>query len=125
MVELSDNYSFVRLFEQKLCEYTGFSEAVAVDCCTHAIQLSLEALAIEGLACLDRDVVDVPVRTYMSVPMTLANVGWSVKLSRRDWTSSYPVLVSGRPLVFDAAVGFDVGMASSYPDGSFICLSFQ
>lgn len=37
MLEISDNFSFVRAFEKKLCEFTGFDEAIAVDCCTHAI----------------------------------------------------------------------------------------
>lgn len=61
----------------------------------------------------------------MSVPMTLANAGWKVGLRDVDWEISYPVLCSGTPVVYDAAVGFREGMAKFYPAGAFVCLSFQ
>jgi len=44
MQDITNNMQFVRMFERRLAEYTGFGEAVCVDCCTNGILISLEFL---------------------------------------------------------------------------------
>lgn len=39
---VSNNMEFVCMFERSLSEYTGFAEAVCVDCCTNGILIALE-----------------------------------------------------------------------------------
>lgn len=53
----------VNKFENQIAEYFGSRHAVAVDCCTHALELSIRILQIFK--------TQIPKRTYLSVPMTL------------------------------------------------------
>ena len=112
---------FVRIFEGALAEYTGFREAVCVDCCTNGILVSLETLRRMGKISKENDLL-IPCRTYMSVPMTLINNGWKVKLVGRDWICCYAIPPSP---VYDAATDFDRNMAIRYPDDAIVCVSFQ
>lgn len=82
-------------------------------------------MAFAGVANREEDVLTIPDRTYMSVPMTLANAGWNVELRDVEWEKSYPILRSGSPVVYDAAVDFRENMAEFYPSSAFVCLSFQ
>ena len=77
MALLDDNMDFVAIFEEKLAKYTGFKHAVATDCCTNAIAVSLEALCLRGEASRDA-VLKIPACTYMSVPFMLEHYGWRV-----------------------------------------------
>lgn len=121
MSELNDNMDFVDIFEQKLCEYTGFKYAVCVDCCTNGILLSLEALRRFGKIKKETKLI-IPSRTYMSVPMTLINNGWKVRLKDEYWSNKYEI---GNTNVFDAATDLNRLMVRHYPDDAFVCISFQ
>jgi len=112
---------FVRLFESMLAEYAGFKEAVCVDCCTNGILISLETLRRMGKVSEDNE-LSIPYRTYMSVPMTLVNNGWKIRLVDADWKRCYAIPPSP---VYDAATDFDRNMALRYPDDAFVCVSFQ
>ena len=48
MTDIINNMEFVRMFERRLSEYTGFAEAVCVDCCTNGILVALELYRREG-----------------------------------------------------------------------------
>ena len=48
MDDITNNMEFVRMFERHLSEYTGFTEAVCVDCCTNGILVTLELYRREG-----------------------------------------------------------------------------
>ena len=121
MTDVENNMEFVRMFERRLAVYTGFDEAVCVDCCTNGILVSLELLARKGR--LDRSTgLALPARTYMSVPMTLRNNGWKVHFVDMDWTGRYRV---GHTPVFDAATDLDKGMRRLYPFDVMACVSFQ
>jgi len=76
---LDNNMDFVDVFEQKLAEYTKFKHAVATDCCTNAIAVSLEVLLLRGAVSKDT-VLSIPKHTYMSVPFMLEHYGWKVQL---------------------------------------------
>lgn len=119
---VSNNMEFVRMFERALAAYTGFGEAVCVDCCTNGILVSLEFCARNGTVNKASTCLEMPARTYMSVPMTLMNNGWWVSLENIDWRGQYRL---GPTPVYDAATDFDVGMAARYPADSFVCVSFQ
>ena len=48
MDDITNNMEFVRMFERRLSEYTGFTEAVCVDGCTNGILVTLELYRREG-----------------------------------------------------------------------------
>jgi dTDP-4-amino-4,6-dideoxygalactose transaminase len=121
MNNILNNMEFVRIFEYRLSEYTGFKYAVCTDCCTNGILLSLELLY--RLNRINKqNILDIPCHTYMSVPMTLINNGWRIKLIEKKWFGNYQI---GNTIVYDAATDFDENMSSRYPDHSLICVSFQ
>lgn len=110
------------MFERRIAEYTGFKEAVCVDCCTNGILIALEFLRRAGKLDKDEARLDIPARTYMSVPMTLMNNGWRIRFADKDWLGTYKI---GETPVYDAATDFDLKMAERYPYSSLVCISFQ
>lgn len=104
-----------------MAEYTGFKEAVCVDCCTNGILVSLEVLRRMGKINNENELF-IPCRTYMSVPMTLVNNGWKVRLVDKGWRCCYAIPPAP---VYDAATDFDRNMVARYPDDAFVCVSFQ
>lgn len=121
LINISNNFDLVRIFEQKLCEYTGFKYAVCTDCCTNAILISLELLARNNIINKKEIILDIPEQTYMSIPMTLINNNWNIKLKSINWQSHYNIT----PYVVDAAVGFKQNMVHFYNDNQLVCVSFQ
>jgi dTDP-4-amino-4,6-dideoxygalactose transaminase len=108
-------FQVVRDFEEALCEYTGARFAVAVNSCTNAIFLALKwhDRQVRG------NVITIPKRTYISVPMQVIHAGGKVRFSDEEWTGEYPL----RPLkVWDCARRFTSGM---YRSGQFLCVSFH
>ena len=122
MEERTNSMQFVRMFESKLASFTGFNQAVCVDCCTNGILVALELCARNGTVNKGSTRLEMPARTYMSVPMTLINNGWWVSLEDIDWYGQYRL---GPTPVYDAATDFDADMADRYPVDSFVCVSFQ
>ena len=53
MADITNNMEFVRMFERRLSEYTGFEEAVCVDCCTNGMLIALELYRREGIISKD------------------------------------------------------------------------
>lgn len=116
---LDQGYSFehtwqvVDLFENKIAEFFGAPYAIATDCCTHALELSLRLL--------DQPVasVQVPLHTYMSVPMMLEKIRQPWQFVDLQWQDQYqldplPVIDSAR-----------VWKQNSYVPDTLMCLSFQ
>jgi len=110
---MNNNDDFIQIFESKICNYTKAPFCVVVDRCTNAILLSLEYLKIK------KEKITIPKNTYMSVPMTLINYGYDIKLVEEFWSGNYKI---GNTNVYDYAVGFEKDM---YKDGQIQCLSFQ
>lgn len=116
--ELRDARDAVTIFENKVAEFVGCEYAVAVDCCTHAIELCLEyLLRTDELNIFD--VITIPNRTYVSIPMTIQNMGFSVKYESLEWSGAYRLKPTN---VIDAAVRWTRKM---YIPGTLMCLSFQ
>ena len=54
------SFEVVKEFENKIAEFFGSPYAIAVDCCTHGIELCLRYQNISY--------INVPKRTYISIP---------------------------------------------------------
>ena len=98
-------------FENAITEFFGSPYAIAVDCCTHGIELCLRNSGSNDIT--------IPTRTYVSVPMTAEklNLRWSWR--EEDWSEYYQI---GNTNIMDAAV---LWRENSYVPDTFMCLSFQ
>ena len=105
------SFKIVGEFENKIAEYFGSPYAVAVDCCTHGIELCLRRANVRSIA--------VPKRTYISVPFLATKLNIELKWKDEDWTDYYYI---GDTNIIDAAV---LWKENSYIPGTFMCLSFQ
>ena len=95
-----------------MAEWWGSPYAVAVDCCTHAIELSLR---------LDQPHahVTVPAHTYISVPFTLNKLRLNWSFNNTKWQDYYYIT---NTRIIDSAVYWE---KESYIENSLQCLSFQ
>ena len=98
-------------FEKRIASFFNAPHAIAVDCCTHAIELCLRQQDIRSIT--------VPRRTYVSVPMLSNKLGIELKWKDEDWKDFYYI---GDTNIIDAAV---LWKKDSYIPGTFTCLSFQ
>tara|TARA_R110001592_G_scaffold363338_1_gene684362 strand:+ start:7566 stop:8165 length:600 start_codon:yes stop_codon:yes gene_type:complete len=107
------SFETVSKFEKSIAKFFGSPYAIAVDSCTHGIELCLRYQNIKKIS--------VPRRTYISVPF-LANK-MNIDLEWRDevWSNYYKVNDTMKP-IYDAAVMWE---KDSYLFGSMMCLSFQ
>lgn len=102
----------VTQFEREIAAFAGSKFAVAVDCCTHALELSLRWLNAAGRVSVSR-------HTYPSVPMMLLQLGCQIDWSQEEWQGVYRL--DPYPVV-DASLRFAPKMHGT---GDFTCLSFQ
>ena len=120
---MSDPYQVVRDFESALCEYTGAKYAVTTNSCTMALLLAV-AWHLWGKGGLSEApiptlAIEIPSRTYVSVPMSIIHAGGLVSFQEEIWSGAYQLW----PLpVWDCARRFTTDM---YEDGSFQCVSFH
>jgi dTDP-4-amino-4,6-dideoxygalactose transaminase len=105
------NFDSIVEFEKQIGIFFGAPYGIAVDCCTHGIELCLRYQNIKYYT--------VPKRTYISIPY-LANK-LNIKFDWRDeeWQDYYYL---GETNVIDAAV---LWKRDSYIPGTFMCVSFQ
>ena len=104
------NFQAVTEFENKLAQFFGSPYAVATDCCTHGVELSLrytEAQAIE-----------VPKHTYLSIPFLAHKLNIELKWKDDNWRDYYYLTDT----VIDAAV---LWKKDSYIPGTYMSISFQ
>jgi dTDP-4-amino-4,6-dideoxygalactose transaminase len=101
----------VNEFENKVAEYFSSPYAVAVDSCTHAIELCLRHTSCDNLT--------IPTNTYVSIPMTLMKLGLNWTWRNEDWEDYYQL---GNSNIIDAAV---LWKENSYIPDTYMCLSFQ
>lgn len=103
-------YAIVTEFERRVAQYAGAPHAVAVDCCTNALFLCMKLLGA--------DRVQIPARTYISVPMAALHAGARVAFTDEEWSGVYQL----KPYpIFDGAKRFRRGMYA----GGMHCLSFH
>jgi dTDP-4-amino-4,6-dideoxygalactose transaminase len=101
-------------FEKRIAEFFGAPYAVAVDSCTHGLELCLRYVEARAIFC--------PKRTYVSVPMLAIKLNLALLWREEDWKDYYCIR-SEYPRIYDAAVLWKVG--SYLPGGVLMCLSFQ
>lgn len=106
-------WQIVDKFETKLADFFGSPYAVVVDCCTHALELCFRLLD------QSTQLVNVPVHTYMSVPMMLEKIKQPWQFVDNQWIDYY--CLDPLPIV-DAAF---MWRANSYQPGTLTCVSFQ
>ncbi len=105
------SFDTVKRFEEEIAKFYGAPHAVAVDCCTHAIELCLRYH--------EADHVSFPTRTYISVPFLGDKLGIYWYWNPTEWKDYYFV---GNTNIVDAAVYWKEG---GYIPGTYMCLSFQ
>lgn len=111
---MQNPYQVTRDFEQTIAEYTGAPYVVCVNSGTVALQLAVMwTMSGQGLS-----YVEIPRRTYVSVPNAISRAGYSVTWRDEDWHGIYQLW----PVpVFDCALRFTSDM---YRTGQFQCVSF-
>ena len=111
-IDVDDPWDIVEGFEKIVAEYAGSKYAVAVDSCTNSMFLCLKYLNASGE-------IEVPKRTYLSVPQLIIHAGCTPKFVDMDWKGTYAL--NPYPVV-DSATRFTKGM---YQKGTYQCLSFH
>lgn len=105
------SFAKVTEFETKVSEFFGAPYGIAVDCCTHGIELCLRHQNIKSIT--------VPKRTYLSVPMLANKLNIKLKWKDDKWDEFYWVEDTN---IIDAAV---LWRKNSYIPGTLMCVSFQ
>lgn len=101
----------IEFFEREVASYCGSKYAVAVDSCSNALFLTFKYLNGD-------QPVQVPKKTYLSVPMSIIHAGYDVEFVDSDWVGDYQL--APYPVV-DSACRFEKDMYA----GGFVCLSFH
>jgi len=101
----------VTQFEKEIASFYNAPHAVAVDCCTHGMELCLRYTKANNIT--------IPPRTYLSVPMTAEKLGLDWEWKDENWKDFYQL---GNTNIIDAAV---LWKSNSYIKNTFMCLSFQ
>jgi dTDP-4-amino-4,6-dideoxygalactose transaminase len=107
------NFDVVSTFENKISEFFGSKYAVAVDSCTHGLELCLRYT--------NETKINVPKRTYLSVAFLAEKIGLEREWRDENWENYY-TLNYGDKKIIDAAV---LWKKNTYIPNTFMCISFQ
>jgi dTDP-4-amino-4,6-dideoxygalactose transaminase len=107
------NFNIVTEFEKNIAEFFGSPYAVAVDSCTHGIELCLRYT--------NEKKINVPKRTYLSVPFLAEKLGIEREWRDENWEDYYTVNYGFKKII-DAAV---LWKKNSYVPNTYMCISFQ
>jgi dTDP-4-amino-4,6-dideoxygalactose transaminase len=108
---INNPWNTVDKFEKLIANFYGSKFGVAVDCCTHALELCLRYKKANQVTC--------PNETYISVPFTFIKLGLDWKFESQEWEDYYFI---GNTNIIDAAVFWKEG---GYIPCTLMCLSFQ
>ena len=104
------SFESVKIFENKIAEFFGAPYAIAVDCCTHGVELCLRHFNVKT--------INVPKRTYLSIPFLAHKLNINLKWKDENWIDYYYLNHN----IIDAAV---LWKQNSYIPKTFMCVSFQ
>lgn len=107
------DFNTITDFEEEIAKFFGAPYAVAVDCCTHGIELCLRLTNTEK--------INVPKRTYISVPFLSNKLGIELEWRDEKWEDYYTLNYDDKRII-DAAVLWERG---SYVPNTLMSLSFQ
>ena len=105
------SFDVVRDFEKAIAKFYGAPHAVAVDSCTHSIELCLRYKNVKKII--------LPRRTYLSIAFLAQKIGIDLEWKDENWVNYYYL---GGTNIIDAAV---LWKKDSYISGTLMCLSFQ
>ena len=105
------SFDVVRDFEKAIAKFYGAPYAVAVDSCTHSIELCLRYKNVKKII--------LPRRTYLSIAFLAQKIGIDLEWKDENWVNYYYL---GGTNIIDAAV---LWKKDSYISGTLMCLSFQ
>ena len=105
------SWKVVHDFESLICNWFGARYGVAVDSCTHGVELCLRLKGVKKIS--------IPKRTYLSIPFLSHKLGLPLEWRDESWEDYYEISNSG---IYDAAV---LWKEMSYIPNSMMCLSFQ
>jgi dTDP-4-amino-4,6-dideoxygalactose transaminase len=108
----AETWHIVQEFERIIADFFGAAHGVAVDCCTHALELVLRDIDW-------REHITLPAHTYMSVPMMLDHLHIPYSLRTQCWREAYEVVPG---YLWDAAT---LWRSQSHQPRSVTCVSFQ
>ena len=106
------SFEVVSKFENEVSKFFGAKYGIAVDSCTHGIELCLRYFNVKK--------INTPKRTYISVPFLSNKMGIGLEWRDEEWVDYYTVDEENN--IIDAAV---LWKRDSYVPNSFMCLSFQ
>jgi dTDP-4-amino-4,6-dideoxygalactose transaminase len=104
------SFEVIKIFENKIAEFFGAPYAVATDCCTHGVELSLRYTNAKK--------INVPKRTYLSIPFLSDKLNIEREWKDENWKDYYYLTEN----VIDAAV---LWKQNSYIPNTFMSISFQ
>ena len=104
------SFEVIADFEKEIAKFFGAPYAVAVDCCTHGLELCLRMKSAQKIT--------VPKHTYLSVPMLAEKLDLEIEWTDDEWQDYYYMTDD----IVDAAVYWQAG---SYIPGTYMCVSFQ
>lgn len=104
------SFIIVEEFEKQIANFFDSPYAVAVDCCTHGLEVCLRYTKEE--------IIRVPFRTYISIPFLASKLSIKLEWKDENWNDYY--YISER--IIDAAV---LWKKDSYIKNTFMCISFQ
>jgi dTDP-4-amino-4,6-dideoxygalactose transaminase len=104
------SFKIVEEFEKKISEFFGSPYAVAVDSCTHGVELCLKLT--------NANKIHVPKRTYLSIPFLSKKLNIDLVWKDEDWINYYYLTDN----IIDAAVLWG---KNTYIPNTYMCLSFQ
>ena len=103
-------FDVITKFENKIADFFGSPYAVAVDCCTHGLELCLRYTQAKEINC--------PVRTYISIPFLSSKLNLKLTWNKNMWKDYYYLTQD----IIDAAV---LWKRNSYIPNTYMCVSFQ
>lgn len=104
------SFNTITEFEEKIAEFFGSPYAVAVDCCTHGVELCLRYTNTRKIS--------VPKRTYISIPFLAEKLRIELEWKDEEWKDFYYLTNK----IIDAAV---LWKKDSYIPGMYMSVSFQ
>jgi dTDP-4-amino-4,6-dideoxygalactose transaminase len=104
------NFETITTFEEKIANFFGSPYAIAVDSCTHGIEICLRYTKSKY--------INVPKRTYISIPFLAEKLNLKLNWKDENWVNFYYL----NDNIIDAAVLWE---KNSYIPNTFMSLSFQ
>ncbi len=107
---MTGDFNIVTQFENEIAKFFGSPYAVAVDSCTHGIELCLRYNK--------ESIIRVPCHTYLSIPFLANKLNIPLIWEDYEWIDYYFITWD----VIDAAV---LWKQNSYIQNTYMCVSFQ